>query len=183
MTVEVISWSISTKVWDWAGIKLATPGSAVRLASVARHITDCATRPGPLSTKKNQKKTSNLWPLWKNFPDLRMLMHRFGPFYFACSGVLGPLFYNSHWPRKKNINVGLLIRSGWRHSRHIVSNARYKTQISLLFIDHHDLNIFNHFWKIWFNHKKSHFGIEENNFFCINFLNLVYMRNSLLWKY
>ena len=27
-----------------AGIKLATPGSAVRLASVARHVTDCATQ-------------------------------------------------------------------------------------------------------------------------------------------
>ena len=34
------------KVWDRAGIQLATPGSAVRLASVARHVTDCATRPG-----------------------------------------------------------------------------------------------------------------------------------------
>ena len=34
------------KVWDWAGIKLAPPGSAVRVASVARHVTDCATRPG-----------------------------------------------------------------------------------------------------------------------------------------
>ena len=44
MTVEIISWSISTKVWDRAGIELATPGSAVRLASVARHVTDCATR-------------------------------------------------------------------------------------------------------------------------------------------
>ena len=31
-----------------AGIELATPGSAVRLASVARHVTDCATRPGPI---------------------------------------------------------------------------------------------------------------------------------------
>ena len=30
----------------WAGIKLATPRSAVRLASVARHVTDCAARPG-----------------------------------------------------------------------------------------------------------------------------------------
>ena len=29
-----------------AGIKLATPGSAVRHASVTRHVTDCATRPG-----------------------------------------------------------------------------------------------------------------------------------------
>ena len=43
MTVEIISWSISTKVW--VGIELATPGSAVRLASVARHPTYCATRP------------------------------------------------------------------------------------------------------------------------------------------
>ena len=46
MTVEIISRSISTKVWDWAGIKLTTPGSAVRHASVARHITDCAKWPG-----------------------------------------------------------------------------------------------------------------------------------------
>ena len=29
-------------------MELGTPGSAVRLASVARHITDCATRPGIL---------------------------------------------------------------------------------------------------------------------------------------
>ena len=38
MTVEVISWSISMKVWDRARIELTTPGSAVRLASVARHV-------------------------------------------------------------------------------------------------------------------------------------------------
>ena len=46
MTVEIISWSISKKVWYRAGIELATPGSAVRHASVARHVTDCATGPG-----------------------------------------------------------------------------------------------------------------------------------------
>ena len=46
MTVEIISCSISTKVWDRTGIELGTPGSAVRQASVARHVTDCATRPG-----------------------------------------------------------------------------------------------------------------------------------------
>ena len=46
MTVEIISWSISTKVWDRAGIELATPGTAVSFASVTRHVTDCATRPG-----------------------------------------------------------------------------------------------------------------------------------------
>ena len=48
MTIEIISWSISTKVWDQAGIELATPGSAVRHASVDRHVTDCATRPGSI---------------------------------------------------------------------------------------------------------------------------------------
>ena len=46
ITVEIISWSISTKVWDQAGIELATPGSAVSFASVTRHVTNCATRPG-----------------------------------------------------------------------------------------------------------------------------------------
>ena len=48
MTVEIISWSISTKVWDRAGIELSTPVSTVRLASVARHLTDSVTRPVPL---------------------------------------------------------------------------------------------------------------------------------------
>ena len=37
MTVEIISRSISRKVWEWAGIEIATPGSAFGLA------TDCAT--------------------------------------------------------------------------------------------------------------------------------------------
>ena len=46
MTVEIISWYIYTKVWDQAGIELATPESAIRLAFVARHVTDCATRVG-----------------------------------------------------------------------------------------------------------------------------------------
>ena len=38
------------EVWDRAGIELATPGIAVRHASVARHVTDCATRPVTVST-------------------------------------------------------------------------------------------------------------------------------------
>ena len=42
------------KVWDRAGIKLATPGSAVRHASVARHVTDCATRPGIILKRKRK---------------------------------------------------------------------------------------------------------------------------------
>ena len=39
MAVKIISQSISTKLWDRAAIKLATPGSAVRL------VTDCAMSP------------------------------------------------------------------------------------------------------------------------------------------
>ena len=35
--------------WYQAGIELANPGSAVRQESVARHVTDCATRPGYFS--------------------------------------------------------------------------------------------------------------------------------------
>ena len=46
------------KVWDRVGIELATPGSAVRLASVARHVTDCATRPG----------YRQIWHLFFTFP-------------------------------------------------------------------------------------------------------------------
>ena len=38
---------ISRKVWDRAGIELTTSGSAVRLASVARHLTNCSMRFGP----------------------------------------------------------------------------------------------------------------------------------------
>ena len=34
MTVDIIPQSISTKVWDRAGIEHATPGSAVGLATV-----------------------------------------------------------------------------------------------------------------------------------------------------
>ena len=46
MTIEIISLSISRKALDWTRIELATPGSAVRHASVDRRVTDCATRPG-----------------------------------------------------------------------------------------------------------------------------------------
>ena len=44
MVIEIISWSISTKVWDQAWIELANPGSAVRHVSAAWHITDCTTQ-------------------------------------------------------------------------------------------------------------------------------------------
>ena len=54
MTVEIISWPVSTKVWDRAGMELKTPGSADRHASVARHVTNCATRPGKSSLYYNK---------------------------------------------------------------------------------------------------------------------------------
>ena len=40
MTIEIISQSMSMKVWDWAGIELANPGSTVR------HVTDCTNGSG-----------------------------------------------------------------------------------------------------------------------------------------
>ena len=40
MTIEIISQSISSKVWDRDGITLASPGSAVR------HVTYCTYGPG-----------------------------------------------------------------------------------------------------------------------------------------
>ena len=45
MTIEIISWSISMKIWDWVGIELLTPGSAVRQVSAARHFTYCVMQP------------------------------------------------------------------------------------------------------------------------------------------
>ena len=51
MTVKIISWSISTKIWGQVGVEFATPRSAVRLASVARHVTDSATRFGQTSSQ------------------------------------------------------------------------------------------------------------------------------------
>ena len=44
MAVENISRSISSKVWDRAGIKLVNPGAAVRHAPAVGHIADFATR-------------------------------------------------------------------------------------------------------------------------------------------
>ena len=81
MIVEIISWSISTKVWGRTGIELATPESAVRHESVARHVTDCATGPGFAATscKVNCKHgtrdvkyvdvTSKNVTLWQTFPQ------------------------------------------------------------------------------------------------------------------
>ena len=82
MTVEIISWSISTKVWYRAGTELATPGSAVRHASVARHVTDCATRPGiccgyskePFHGKhmSRDRRFLTMWYVWPAKPQISL---------------------------------------------------------------------------------------------------------------
>ena len=46
MTTEIISWSISMKIFDRAWIELGTPGSPVRCASLVRNVTDCTALPG-----------------------------------------------------------------------------------------------------------------------------------------
>ena len=53
MTVENISRSIYRKVWDRAGIELATPGTAVRHASVVRHAKLPTALRGPLYLSVN----------------------------------------------------------------------------------------------------------------------------------
>ena len=46
MAIEIITRSISTKIWDRVAIEFATPG--VRHVSEVSYVTDCATRPGRL---------------------------------------------------------------------------------------------------------------------------------------
>ena len=49
MAEEIISRSISVKIWDQAGVELANldlQSLPVRHVSAVRHITDCATQPG-----------------------------------------------------------------------------------------------------------------------------------------
>ena len=76
MAVEIISWSISRKVWDRAGIELATPESAVRLTSVGRHVTDCAAQHGyktmVLMTKGSLMKDESIaeWAFCNTFDFL-----------------------------------------------------------------------------------------------------------------
>ena len=46
MTIEITSITISMKVWVQTRIKIVTPESAVRHASVDIHVTECAMLPG-----------------------------------------------------------------------------------------------------------------------------------------
>ena len=99
MTVEIISWSISTKEWDQAGIELLTPGSAVRLASVTRHVTNCTTQP---SSKSSYIYCNiRLAPVWNiDLPELLKISFQILPHLFVSS-------YNRHMTNflRKNIIV------------------------------------------------------------------------------
>ena len=53
MAVEIISWSIYRKVWDWAWIELATPWSTVKHVSAVKQATDCAFQTSLFSIKVN----------------------------------------------------------------------------------------------------------------------------------
>ena len=101
MTVEIISWSISTKVWDRAGIELATPGIAVRHASVARHVTDCATRPSAIG----------LWFVIVAFPRHTLLL-----FFFYINDETGCLEWLEirYWYRcVHNDKIITFLRQKW----------------------------------------------------------------------
>ena len=75
MTVEIISWSISTKVWYRVGIELAIPGSAVRHASVARHVTDACLTAEP--TRCDKAYTGdNPHLMHQSFVSTAPLMHQ-----------------------------------------------------------------------------------------------------------
>ena len=103
MTVEIISWSISTKVWYRAGIELATPGSAVRLASVATHVTDCAMLPGKVKILWSWLHLILIYTVFKilfNFYRVMRTVHFWQKLWvqwtFNNSNVYSGLFDNSY---------------------------------------------------------------------------------------
>ena len=60
MSIEIISCSISTKVWDQAGIKFKSAGSAIGLA------TYCATGPGSGINVYRQYGLYEYFPIFTN---------------------------------------------------------------------------------------------------------------------
>ena len=59
-----------------------TPGSAVRLASVARHVTDSATRPGTWNFVYSHYSSLHMWSTlaqWLIMLEFRCMGHRFQP--------------------------------------------------------------------------------------------------------
>ena len=74
MAVEIISRSISTKVWDRAGIQLETPGSSVR------HVTNCATRPDRIGSMISEK--------FENVGHRQWMCRRPGAFRYTSSSPM-----------------------------------------------------------------------------------------------
>ena len=116
MTVEIISWSISTKVWDRAGIELPTPGSAVRLASVARHVTDCATRPGSMQRVKSTNCKVNLRFFVRDGTHVILFV---GPCHLLSCCCIGQL-YTIKWLLSDILGVDWNICWMWNLRRHLL---------------------------------------------------------------
>ena len=75
-----------------AGIKFAIPGSAVRLAFVARHVTDCATR-------KISDLTRDIFHL-----SVRLFVHQFGSMTFGRNDIwLNATFGRYDLPRLRHL--------------------------------------------------------------------------------
>ena len=113
MTAEIISRSISTKVWYRAGIELATPGSAVRHASVARHVTDCATLPG-LSDRVLEVEG----PLIGDSSET-----------LCC--VLEHYFFSSAWFNPEKVLTGLVMHYVALYPPHHVKYAPVKFEVAM----------------------------------------------------
>ena len=98
MNIEMISWSLSKKVWDRAEIKLVTPGSAVRHPSVARHVTDCATRPSILKVHLDEMfreyKRVKIYGKFQSGSGNLILLYMI-IIYFSIKPLIRPLFFLS----------------------------------------------------------------------------------------
>ena len=80
--------AISTKVWYRVGIELATPGSAVRHASVARHVTDACLTAEP--TRCDKAYTGdNPHLMHQSFVSTAPLMHQ--SFVSTAPSPTGPI--------------------------------------------------------------------------------------------
>ena len=106
MTVEIISLSISTTVWDRIGVKFTTPGSAVRHLSAARHVTVkqvcppvgvLLTKDGHISSARRPRRLSDMDLAWA------MMKSRIG------IGDDDPFFKDTVWHKVPQLNQHLLV--------------------------------------------------------------------------
>ena len=95
---------------DRAGIELATPGSAVRQASVARHVTDCATRPGIILEE------AGMYIPWSR--DTPILPGHFKKVLVLPSAYFGILLIFGIQPNTRSLNYDLISCVFYRQMLH-----------------------------------------------------------------